>query len=304
MFTSEVPIFPEETLSYRISGFSGSFVYLVRSSSNVLFVRKASANVETSYRLEQQYNKLLAFQNYNLTIVNSPKILKTGYYRDRFYMDLEYVSGVDLVEYMATASVSGLKHIGERLGTFLIEMGKHPPIEKVPENVTQVFFNKTFTLLDTCSWLPDCVKVNLFLNVNNIAKLMESKSSLCHGDLTLENILIDKNGQIWLLDHLDSFYPHYWQDISKLHQDLSGEWFRFRRPGLIVPKYALSYLSNCLLEKVSCLDPSYLLVHNGLLALVFARILPYTSDNITREFVISRLSYYLNLSLEKKQNIF
>ncbi len=293
------PILPEETLSHRLSGFSGSSVYLIRSRSNALFVRKVATNPETSLRLEQQFNKLLAFQGYNLAGATSPNILKTGYYHDCFYMDLEYVSGLDLIEYLATADVTQLRNLGERLGTFLIEMGKHPPIEKVPENVTQVFYDKAFILIEKCPWLPDRVKVDLFLNVKHVAQLMESKSSLCHGDLTFENILIDQNERIWLIDHLDSFYSHYWQDLSKLHQDISGEWFRFRRPNVSVPKYTLSYLSDCLLKQICKLEPSYLAVHHGLLALVFARILPYTTGNEIREFVMSRVSHYLDLSLNK-----
>ena len=299
MHCLEAPVFPGETLLRRLSGFSGSYVYLLRSHSNALFVRKGTNTLEGSFRLEQQFNKLLAFQNYNFTAVTSPKILKTGHYHDFFYMDLEYIQSLDLIEYLATANVSQLRYLGETLGNFLIEMGKQPPVEKVPKNVTNVFYNKTLALVEKCAWLPDRVKVNLFLNVKNIAQLMESKSSLCHGDFTFENILIDKNEQIWLIDHLDSFCPYYWQDISKLHQDLSGEWFRFRRPGAQVPKYVLSYLSSYLLEYVCKFDQSYFSAHNGLLALVFTRILPYTTDNEVREFVMSRVSHYLDISLNK-----
>jgi hypothetical protein len=295
----EVPIFPREALIQLLSGFSGCSVSLLSSPSNPLFVRKASTSPESSLRLRQQFNKLLAFQEYKFSSTFCPKILNNGYYNECFYIDLEYVQGLDLIAYLATADVSQLKLLANRLGNFLIEMGKLPSIEKKPENLTEAFYDKTFTIVEKCPWLPDQVKVNLFLNVKKLAGLMGNKSSLCHGDFTFENILIDKNNQIFLIDHLDSFFPHYWQDVSKLHQDLSGEWFRFRRSKAYVPKYTLAYLSDRVLESVCEVDQSYLSVHNGLVALVFARILPYTTGGESREFVLSRVSYYLNLFLNE-----
>lgn len=286
-----------ETLIRPFSGLSGSSIYLVSSPSNVVFVRKVATNPETSFRLQKQLEKLKLFQNHKFSTAASPKLLKAGYFNDDcLYIDLEYISGLNLSEYLVRADSQKLKRLGEHLGIFLTEISQEQPIEKVPNNVTEVFYDKTFAIVKKCPWLSDEVKVNLFLNIKNISQLIGSKSTLCHGDLTLENILIDKQEKIWLIDHLDSFFPHYWQDISKLHQDLSGEWFRFRYPHINVPKYTLSYLSNHLLQNVLKIEPSYFLAHYGLLALVFARILPYTTDDCTRQFAMSRLTYYLDLS--------
>jgi len=296
MIFSNLPIFAGETLSQPLSGLSGSCVYLVQSQSNALFIRKVASDEKTSFRLERQFNKLSAFKGYDLGEVSTPKVLKTGYHQDCFYMDLEYICGLDLIEYLSTTDTSQIRNLGNHLGRFLIEMGKYPPIEEAPVNATQVFYEKTFSLVDNCPWLPDKIKADLFLSIRNTARLMEKKTSLCHGDLTFENILIDKNERIWLIDHLDSFFPYYWQDIAKLHQDLSGEWFRFRRSSTAVPKYSLAYLSDCVLKQVCRLDPHYSFAHNGLLALVFARILPYAKSGEVRDFALSRVSHYLMLS--------
>ena len=48
--------------------------------------------------------------------------------------------------------------------------------------------------------------------------------SYCCGDLTLENIMLDDNKQIYLIDFLDSFYDSWMIDVAKLLQDLELHW--------------------------------------------------------------------------------
>ena len=70
-------------------------------------------------------------------------------------------------------------------------------------------------------------------------------TTFCHGDLTLENMVIDRDGRIWLIDLLDSPLEHHWQDVAKLHQDLTGGWY-LRRVAPIA-RSALDFVSGAVL---------------------------------------------------------
>ena len=47
--------------------------------------------------------------------------------------------------------------------------------------------------------------------------------SPCHGDLTLENILLHQRRAVFI-DCDETFASSYWLDLSKLFQDVDGHW--------------------------------------------------------------------------------
>lgn len=47
--------------------------------------------------------------------------------------------------------------------------------------------------------------------------------SECHGDMTLENMII-QDGEIYLIDFLDSFYNSWLIDVAKILQDADVLW--------------------------------------------------------------------------------
>ena len=89
--------------------------------------------------------------------------------------------------------------------------------EKISDNTSKIFLNKIQTL-----------KQNLlnFNELNEAFKILENfnwskiPKTPCHGDLTLENILITQDKKLYLIDFLDSFYNSWMIDIAKLLQDL------------------------------------------------------------------------------------
>jgi hypothetical protein len=55
----------------------------------------------------------------------------------------------------------------------------------------------------------------------------------CHGDLTLSNIIITQDNNMYLFDFLDTFIESPLQDISKIIQDMRYGWsFRHERAGI------------------------------------------------------------------------
>ncbi|MDR2005666.1 MAG: phosphotransferase [Acidaminococcales bacterium] len=57
-----------------------------------------------------------------------------------------------------------------------------------------------------------------------------ASESPCHGDLTLENIIVAPDKKLYLIDFLDSFYNSYLMDLAKLFRDLELGWSFRKQP--------------------------------------------------------------------------
>lgn len=74
--------------------------------------------------------------------------------------------------------------------------------------------------------------------------------SICHGDLTLENIIV-KDDEVYLIDFLDSFYDSWFLDIGILLQDVQTMWsYRFQETIGMNTILRLMVFRDLLLEEV------------------------------------------------------
>lgn len=107
----------------------------------------------------------------------------------------------------------------------------------------------------------------------------------CHGDLTLENIIV-KDNQLYLIDFLDSFYDSWIMDISTIMQDVQTMWsYRHEEKTEINTKLRLLVFRDILMDTVRTVSPKdYIEVYYALL-LKLIRIFPYTKDEETYEFL-------------------
>lgn len=107
----------------------------------------------------------------------------------------------------------------------------------------------------------------------------------CHGDLTLENIIM-KDNQLYLIDFLDSFYDCWIMDISTLLQDVQTLWsYRYQDEISNNTLIRLIIFRDILIDKVkSIVGSEYIEVYYALL-LKLIRIYPYTKDERTYEFL-------------------
>ena len=111
------------------------------------------------------------------------------------------------------------------------------------------------------------------------------RKSACHGDLTLENIII-KDNQLYLIDFLDSFYDCWLMDISTLMQDVQTMWsYRHQTEININTLLRLIVFRDILMDKVKEISKAdYIEVYYALL-LKLIRIYPYTNDIDTYVFL-------------------
>ena len=123
----------------------------------------------------------------------------------------------------------------------------------------------------------------------------------CHGDLTLENILITKEKKVYLIDFLDSFCNSWMIDIAKLFQDLEYKWSYRNKTISVNTELRLLVAKEALIEEIlkrkngeeSLKTIYYILLLN------IIRIIPYTKQIETLNFL-----YFVIEDLIKKVNSF
>ena len=93
----------------RLKGFSGCDVTLhIDPSSNKKFVRKISSGVSYNKRLISQMNKQAHFKD---NFLKTPKIYGSGMLGDKFYFDMEFISGVTFHNFISTHSPNSVEHV-------------------------------------------------------------------------------------------------------------------------------------------------------------------------------------------------
>jgi RIO-like serine/threonine protein kinase len=237
-----------------LQGYSGSKIYLMQSG-NTYFVRKIG-------NVERNYERLSVLQTLGLSVVN---IL--SYEND--ILDLEYIQGADMKTYL-------LNRHPKELANFISE--SIDSIKKTERNVkdyTEVYNYKL-------NWID---KLNLpFDSKELISKLPKFlNQSQYFGDLTLENILFNKQKGFIIIDPATIEYDSWYFDLAKLNQDLTCKWFL--RNSRINLDHKLSLLKRYIEEHCGEIN-TYLTI--AMLLRVYKHAL---KDNTTKDF----LNRHINL---------
>lgn len=266
-----------------LGGHSGCKILLCQDNDKY-FVRKISSSVEYNHRLESQCIKQ---KNFKTTTVKVPKILNSGYESELFYFDMEYVQGITLAKYISKIDVSKISSIADLLVSNI----------DFNENVLSDdadYSNKIKELIDKTSHLNNKY-INSALNYLTEYSWNDFSKSFCHGDLTLENIIV-KNGELYYIDFLDSFANSWILDIGKLLQDADCFWsYRNDEKFDVNTKLRLIILKEILLEKLEHINKKYVKDAYAALLLNLIRIYPYAHDDKTIEFLDRNTNRVLTL---------
>jgi len=288
------PVLHDASDARLLSGLSGAGVYLMTRDGRHWFVRKAARSAAASARLRGQAAKQARFQAAGL---RTPQILAEGEHEGRFYFDMELVRGLDAASWLRRATLAEVRSFGDRLCDYLGAAASAAPLAQSPNpGLFEAIYGKLCTVAahPAGQHLAPDVLAALFLALDRVRRLGTRQPTLCHGDLTLENIVVGDDGALTVLDLLDAPWEHYWQDVAKLHQDLAGGWYLLTQPR--IASSVLDHLSRRLQRTATQLDPAYPEVHALLLAATFVRILPYARDDAERAFVEARVAHFASLS--------
>lgn len=280
-----------------LKGHSGCKVLLCEDDREA-FVRKISGSSDYNARLQAQADKQMHFDS---QFINTPKVLGSGVTVDGlFYFDMEYIRGITFAEYMRRIEIGKIRGIVSGLiGHIADESRKCAPakadvitdkinvlrksiasLEPVVAGMDIQVIERSFDILETHSW-------------QNFVR------SSCHGDMTLENIII-RDGELYFIDFLDSFYDCWLLDISTLLQDVYTMWaYRDWDTIDMNTQIRLAVFRDILMDAIRGMNGGMWLneVFYALL-LKLLRIYPYTRDEKTIRFLNAKLALVLSL-LEK-----
>ena len=266
-----------------LTGHSGCKIYLMEDENRRHFVRKFSKNINYNERLKLQCEKQKNFHN---LMIQAPKVISCGKNEEGlFYFDMEYVHGITLAEYIKRIKVNEIQEIVN----ILTQQMKHFNYRGYEDN-SKIFCNKIEDLYK---------KINNPLMRTGLDILSEHNwknfpHTFCHGDLTLENIIICQ-GNFYFIDFLDSFYDCFILDVATLLQDVQCMWYyRFEKDLDVNVKIRLMIFRDLLLKKMSAYNISKDDILCALL-LKLIRIYPYANDETTIEFLNRNVDYTIKL---------
>ena len=125
--------------------------------------------------------------------------------------------------------------------------------------------------------------------------------TMCHGDLTLENIIV-KDGQLYFIDFLDSFYDCWIMDISTLLQDVQTLWaYRNDENMDINTSLRVLIFRDILVDEVQDKFGINIVEVYYALLLKLIRIYPYTKDEKTYMFLNQKTQSVMNIIMEESK---
>lgn len=272
-----------------LSGHSGCKVMLIEEDTGKQYVQKVSSNQEYNERLKAQCLKQNNFQS---KYIFTPHVLKSGVNSEGlFYFNMEYIRGITLSEYIRTISVNKIQDIVNLIIDHYLKENINN--QKSNYKVQDIFLSK---IMSTISKI-ETKNENILTAISLLKKYKYSDfgQSFCHGDLTLENIII-ANDKMYYIDFLDSFYNSWLLDVGKLLQDVQTFW-SYRNDNKLDENLLIRLMifRDILLSRLYKLNKSYVKDAYYALLLNLLRIYPYTFDQKTLHFLNDKVANVIKI---------
>ena len=267
------------------TGLSGCKLELL--SHRVL--RKTTHSISYNKRLTEQVKKQLQFSEEWSGKIQTPKILNQGVDNCGFeFFDMQYIQGKSYADFLAEASLGDLDSFLATLTVYFSQLS-NTATTLTRDQSKPAIINKLLSLKKNSSY-EEFIDF-LIKETENIE--CGRFSSMCHGDLTLSNIIFCKDN-IYFIDFLDSFLDSFLIDLIKLKQDLYFKW-SFKRFGdeTMRSNIALDYIWSSLSKTYAFAINSHLF--NLLDCINYLRIEPYLINPIDRtilKYILDRTKLY------------
>lgn len=271
-------------MDIQLNGHSGCQILLCKGSENYYVIKKAKDKMYNQ-RLEMQCQKQ---KNVHIGLFCSAKVYQQYYDKNNlFTFEMQYISGMTLAEYMRTIHLNEIKDIADLLLALI------PKRMAYDKSAARIFNQKINDLKQSIS--VDCTVICDAFMILQDYSWDYIVPSPCHGDLTLENMIVSTN-RIVLIDYLDSFYDSWLIDFAKIFQDIEIHWhYRFEEKLENNLKIRLFSLRELLLSRLFGLKDGEQLINSmyHILLLNLLRIIPYTFDRATKKFLVESIGYVL-----------
>ncbi len=200
----------------KTRGLSGCRLDLVRDGK---ILRKTSPTSEYNVRLEKQMLKQQYFhKNVFLEGIKTPRIIDYGLCNGFYFFEMEYIYGQNPYDLFITGTKTDIDSFINYITKYIEDSIKNSSVIYL-EKFKSVQISKLKSLKEN-SFHKKLIDYLIEYTLNNNFEFYES---ICHGDLTIAN-MIYSNSNIYLLDFLDSYLNGPIIDLVKLKQDLYHNW--------------------------------------------------------------------------------
>ncbi len=198
-----------------LRGNSGCKLNVSRTKMGRQVVRKTSPSTTYNQRLQNQ----MQFQvEADLSAFRVPEVLDHGFTQEgHFYFDMPFIPGLGLHEAISLADNQSLEIYAATVFQFFLEMRG-----KLGTSSNLEFSKKIVELRAEESFASNPRIRDALARLAEMPDLIPSASG-CHGDFSLENILVYRE-ELYLIDFHDIFYRSWAQDYSKILFDLEIGW--------------------------------------------------------------------------------
>ncbi len=216
-------------------------------------------NIETSKILNEALCQQRVLEN---TDINIPNLFEVTKINGKWAIVMEYVDGITLEQYLETHPDKIDKILELLISTQLKVLNNNVPLLN---RTKDVYANK----LNNNKDLDDHKKEILLKRLDN----EKNSNKLCHGDLSLSNVVIKKDGSIWILDWSHASQGNIETDVARTYLTML---FKDKN---VAEKYLTMFTEK---TKIS---PD--LIKKWLPIIAGAELKPNKESNSTKEFIDS-----------------
>ncbi|MFR9545222.1 MAG: phosphotransferase [Rikenellaceae bacterium] len=213
-------------MNILVKGHSGCQIDVV-SENNILCIYKSSTDPQYLNRLALQLEKQSKASALVVPHIRVPKLYSLSSTSEATVGIMEYVYSKNFIEFLEQAGFEQIDYFIEAMQQLIDYEVTHSTLEKITPSVFQDKFEEIFNKVEHNPLYKNDTEARELLNrcreLFNQLSDMILPIGMCHGDLTLSNILFNGNNY-YLIDFLDSFIETPLQDIVKLRQDTAYQW--------------------------------------------------------------------------------
>ncbi|MDR1913798.1 MAG: phosphotransferase [Clostridiales bacterium] len=270
----------------NLGGYSGCSIYKVITDFDFIYVSKSSSSITYNERFKIQLLKQSSFSN----LFSGSNLLAVP---EIYIQDV----GDDGILYCEMQYVPSKERITNRLSDILPLLIDyfHVARHKKPIELCDLSFQDCLKpkMRNISKMVPSTLNKLITESLYSIRKL-NLPQSFCHGDLTLENLILSIDRKLYFIDFLDSFYPTVWLDYAKLYQEIEAGWSNIRNGKICdAPNPCYRTFRFEMNNWLNIHDAEYCKYHYFFLALCLLRIIPYTKQEEIYNALCTKSKLYL-----------
>jgi len=281
-----------------LAGHSGARLTLMETPACSL-VRKSAGQAADNARLRAQCEKLRRLHAAGLPC---PAVLAEHEAEGVFCFDMDYVPADSLAHLI----ISGRAAPWEAIIPQILQLVSHFQSTTTGEIPASAFLSKLDIMLALCaqgqhtaSFTTALTEITQRLRGLDWTGIPQSD---CHGDMTLENMLLRQDRKLVFIDFDVPEHCSWLLDVAKMYQDILGHWC-LRETALADPygmktvnaQMALARLASLLAPAMGALIPRFRPLLCQLACFHLFRTLPYARNAHIPAYVVQRMTALLGM---------